>query len=222
MDKTSPLDTPLRVLIADDHPIVREGLMRTIERDESFIVVGQAGNGADALRLIAELHPEIAVLDISMPVMDGIEVARRVHRQGFLTDLILLTMHMEPEYLEVALDLGVCGYLLKESMTTDLLNCLKAVAAGQHYISPTMAHLLVEWKKKGAAAQDLPLSERLTPAELSVLRLLSENRSNKEIAEGLFISVRTVENHRARICDKLSLTGHNKLLQFALENREKI
>src|SRR5512141_2448019 len=102
------MDTPTRILIADDPPIVREGLLRIIERDDSFAVVAQAGDGAEAFRLITELHPDIAVLDISMPIMDGIAVARRVHRQGLLTELILLTMHIEPEYLNAALDLGVC------------------------------------------------------------------------------------------------------------------
>ncbi len=217
------MNSPLRVLIADDHPIVREGLMRIIALEKAFTIIAQAGDGAEALRVITELHPDIAVLDISMPVMDGLEVARRVQQQGLLTELVLLTMYKDPEYLEAAMDLGVCGYLVKESVSADFLSCLKTVAAGQHYISPIIAHLLVEWKKKSSSsAKALPLRERVTPAELSILRLLSENRSNKEIAETLFIGVRTVENHRARICRKLGIQGHNKLLQFALENRGKL
>jgi DNA-binding NarL/FixJ family response regulator len=190
----SPLKTPTRVLIADDHPIVRE-------------------------RLITELHPDIAVLDISMPVMDGLEVARRVRQQALLTDLVLLTMYRDPEYFNAAMDLGVRGYLVKESVSADFLSCLKAVTAGEHYISPIIAHLLVERKKGAATSGSLPLREQLTLAEISVLRLVAENKANKEIAETLFVSVRTVENHRARICQKLGIKGHNKLLQFALENR---
>ncbi len=214
------MEDPIRILIADDHPIVREGLVRTIEHEKTYTIIAQAGDGAEALRLISELHPDIAVLDVSMPVMDGLEVARRVQQQGLLTDIVLLTMYKDPEYFEAAMDLGVRGYLVKESVASDFLSCLKAVTSGEHYISPIIAHLLVERKKRSVSATNiLPLRERLTPAELSVLRLVAENRSNKEIADTLFVSVRTVENHRARMCQKLGIKGHNKLLQFALENR---
>ncbi len=196
--------------------------MRTLEREKTFTIIAQAGDGAEAMRLITEMHPDIAVLDISMPVMDGLEVARRVQQEALLTELVLLTMYKDPEYFSAAMDLGVRGYIVKESVTNDLLSCLKAVTAGQYYISPIIAHLLVE-RKKGTASSsnDLPLYERLTPPELSVLRLVSENKTNKTIADTLFVSVRTVENHRARICQKLGIKGHNRLLQFALENRGK-
>ncbi len=212
----------IRIVIADDHPIVREGLIRTIEHEKSFTIVGQAGDGAEALRLIGELHPDIAVLDIAMPVMDGIEVARRVQEMALLSDLVLLTMYRDPEYFEAAMDLGVRGYLLKESVTTDFLSCLRAVASGEHYISPVIGHLLVERKRRPASKPDSrSFRELLSPAELSVLRLVSENKTNREIAESLFVSVRTVENHRARISQKLGIKGHNKLLEFALKHKGK-
>lgn len=213
---------PIRVVIADDHPIVREGLARTIGRDREYAIVGEAGDGAEALRQIDELRPDIALLDVTMPKLDGIEVARRVQQRGLLTELVFLTMHKDPEYLNAALDLGVRGYLVKESVSSDLLACLKAVTAGQRYVSPVLAHLLlVRAGRDDAASGDLPLRERLTPAEISVLRLVAENRTNKEIAQTLCVSTRTVENHRARMCRKLGVQGHNQLLLFAREHRKE-
>ena len=214
------LENPTRVLIADDHPIFREGLVKTIEGDNAFQVLGQAGNGAEALRLIGELRPDLVVLDVSMPVMDGIEVARKVHEQALPTELIFLTMYKDPQYFNAALDLGVRGYIIKDSVAAELLSCLKAVTEGQYYISPVISHLLIERDKHAEAlAKSTPSVDRLTPAERVILRLLAGNHTSKEIAERLFVSVRTVENHRTHICQKLGIKGHNKLLQFALENR---
>jgi len=214
------MDAPTRILIADDHPIFREGLVKTIERDTSFSIIGQAGNGAEALKLISELRPDLAVLDVSMPIMDGLEVARRVHQEALPTELVFLTMYKDPKYFNVALDLGVRGYIIKDSVTSEFLSCLKAVAAGQYYISPTISYLLVERNKKAESlANSAPSLDRLTPAERAILKLLAENHTSKELAGRLFVSERTVENHRMHICHKLGIHGHNKLLQFALENK---
>ena len=217
------MEEQTRVFIADDHPIFREGLVRTIERDKSFVVVGQTGDGAEALRLIRELHPDLAVLDVSMPTMDGLEVARRVHQEALLTELVVLTMYKDAKYFNAALDLGVRGYVVKDTIATELLSCLKAVTTGQYYISPVISHLLVERSGKASArANAVPLRDLLTPAELAVLRLVAENKTSKEIGDTLFVSVRTVENHRAHMCQKLGIKGHNRLLQFALENKRAI
>lgn len=214
------MDTAPRILIADDHPIFREGLAKIIERDKSFALVGQAGDGAEALKLITELRPDLAVLDMSMPAMDGLEVARCVHQEALPTELIFLTMYKDPKYFNAALDLGVRGYIIKDSVASEFLSCLKAVAEGQYYISPVISHLLIERNRKAKSLDDsVPIRERLTPAELIVLKLVGENKTSKEIAEKLFVSIRTVENHRTHICQKLGIKGHNKLLQFALENK---
>ncbi len=217
------MDTPTRILIADDHPIFREGLVKTIERDKAFSVVGQAGDGAEALKLITELRPDLAVLDVSMPIMDGLEVALRVHQDALPTELIFLTMYKDPKYFNVALDLGVRGYIIKDSVASEFLSCLKAVTAGQYYISPVISHLLIERNKKAESLDSsVSIRERLTPAELTVLKLVGENLTSKEIAEKLFVSIHTIENHRMHICHKLGIKGHNKLLQFALENKSAL
>ena len=214
------MEEPTRIIIADDHPIFREGLVKTIERDKTFTVIGQAGDGAEALKLITELRPDIAVLDVSMPIMDGIEVARNVHQQALPTEIIFLTMYKDQQYFNAALNLGVRGYIIKDSVAAELISCLKAVTEGQYYISPVISHLLIERNRKAESlGGSVSIRDRLTPAELTVLKLVGQNLTSKEIAERLFVSIRTVENHRTHICQKLGIKGHNKLLQFALENK---
>jgi DNA-binding NarL/FixJ family response regulator len=214
------MDEAIRVIIADDHPIFREGLVRSIERDRSFVVVGQVGDGAEAVRVIKELHPDLAVLDVAMPVMDGLEVAGQLHREADPTELVILTMYKDAKYFNTALDLGVRGYMLKDSAAVELLSCLKVVSSGQYYISPGVSHLLLERDSRRSSHQSsLSIRERLTPAELAVLRLVAENKTSKEIAEKLFVSFRTVENHRMHLCQKLGIKGPHALLQFALENK---
>jgi len=217
------MEETTRIIVADDHPLFRDGLVRAIERDKAFSIVGQVGDGAEALKVIRELHPDIAVLDVSMPSMDGLEVARRVHQEALPTDVVILTMYKDSRYFNAALDLGVRGYMLKDGAAVELLLCLKAVASGQYYISPAIAHLLIE-RNVHPSTHDgsTALRHRLTPAEVAVLRLVSENKTNKEIAETLVVSVRTVENHRMHICQKLGIKGHNALLQFALENKAEL
>lgn len=212
-----------RIIIADDHPLFREGLVRAIERDKAFAIVGQVGDGAEALKAIRELHPDIAVLDVSMPSMDGLEVARHVHHEALPTEVVVLTMYKDSRYFNAALDLGVRGYMLKDSAAVELLLCLKSVASGNYFISPAVAHLLIDRDGSPAShTESTSLHHLLTPAELAVFRLVSENRSSKKIAEILYVSVRTVENHRTHICQKLGIKGHNALLQFALENKAEL
>lgn len=209
-----------RVFIADDHPIFREGLVKIIERHIAFSLVGQAADGADALRSIRELHPDIAVLDIEMPKMSGIDVARSVHKEALATELVILTMYKDPVYFNAAFDLGVRGYLLKDVVGGELISCLTTIAEGDYYISPVISQLLVDRKKMSdALLKNVPSLNSLTPAEKNILKLLAENLTSKEIAEKIFVSARTVENHRTHICQKLGIKGHNRLLQFALENK---
>jgi len=207
-----------RLVIADDHPIFRQGLVKVIQETEGFEVVGEAEDGNKALGLIDRLHPALAVVDIGMPVMGGLELVRAAAARSLKTVFVVLTMYNDEEYLREALSLGVKGYLLKESASTELIQCLRAVVAGKHYVSSAFSEYLLAHpgNDDGGPATGL---RKLSPTERRILRLLSANKTSKEIADELHISFRTVNNHRAHICEKLKLEGHHRLLQFALEHK---
>ena len=210
----------LKVIIADDHPIFRQGLVQIIAAEPLFEIVGESGNGAEALELIKLLKPDLAVLDISMPGMNGLDVVKEAEKESLPVHFIILTMFTEEEYFNEAMDCGVKGYLLKENATSDLLQCLKAVAQGEYYISPSLSGYLINRNRhKNALHEKVPTLADLTEMEKRILKLIAENKTSKEIASELFISYRTVQNHRNNICQKLGLKGHHKLLQFALENK---
>jgi len=210
----------ITVLIADDHPVFRRGLREVVENAMGLRVVAEAENGAVALRLLAEKRPQVAVLDVDMPEMDGFEVVRATRRQQIEVEVVFLTMHKDEDVLNEALSLGVRGFIVKDSAVSDITESIRAVAAGQFFISPALSGLLV---KRNAAAKALsderPGLKTLTATELRVLQLLAEYKTNKEIAREMFLSYRTVENHRANICQKLDLSGTHALVKFAVENR---
>lgn len=208
------------VLIADDHPIVRQGFVKVIEKDQSFKVVAESGDGERALQLLHELKPDIAVLDISMPDMSGLEIIKQVGTDNLPTKFVILTMYKDPEYFDTAIDMGVKGYILKESATAELLNCLRMVARNQYYISPLLSGYLLERDAKIKSLNNkMPALSKLTRAEKRILKLIAENKTSREIADDLCVSPRTVQNHRTNICNKLGLKGHNKLLLFAVQNK---
>lgn len=210
----------INVLIADDHPIFRSGLRLMIEADALLKVAGEAEDGESALAYIRSLQPDVAVLDIDMPPPDGMAVARRIQEERLPVEIIFLTMHNEEELLNAALDAGVKGFIVKDGAANEVTACIKAVAAGRNFISPTLSgHLLKRRNKPDTLAAPLPAIHNLTAAERHVLLLISESMSNKEIAEKMFISVRTVEHHRSNICAKLNLSGKNALLTFALTHK---
>ena len=208
------------VLIADDHPIVRQGFVKVIERDPSFKVIAESGDGERALQLLLELKPDIAVLDISMPDMSGLEIIKQVGTDSLPTKFVILTMYKDPEYFDAAIDMGVKGYILKESATGELLNCLRIVSRNQYYISPLLSGYLLERDAKIKSLNNrMPALSKLTKAERRILKLIAENKTSREIADDLCVSPRTVQNHRTNICNKLGLKGHNKLLLFAVQNK---
>ena len=213
----------INVLIADDHPIFRSGLRLMIEADALLKVVGEAEDGESALACIRTLQPDVAVLDIDMPPPDGLAVARQVQEERLPVETIFLTMHNEEELLNAALDAGVKGFIVKDGAANELNACIKAVAAGRNFVSPNLTgHLLKRRRKPDLPAAQSPAINDLTAAERHVLLLISESMSNKEIAEKMFISVRTVEHHRSNICAKLDLTGKNALLAFALTHKSEL
>ena len=211
----------LSIVIADDHPLFRVGLRETIESEPGFKVVGEAGDGEQALEMIREMHPAIAIMDVSMPKLDGLALARKLVAQDPSVGVILVTMYREQKLFTQALEAGVKGYVLKDSAATDIISCIKAVAAGQNYASPELTTYLVKRVRQaetaGSARSDL---EDLTTTELRILSLLAEYKTSKEIAQELFISPRTVDTHRNNICQKLEIHGSHALVKFALGHKD--
>jgi DNA-binding NarL/FixJ family response regulator len=214
---------PITVLIADDHPIFRRGLCDILAGDPTLRLVGEAGDGEEAWRLIREIHPAVAVLDIHMPKRSGIELGRLVSQQRLPVELIMLTMDAEEGLLHEALNLGVKGYLLKESAVTDLLQAIRRVAGGDCYISPALSGALVRRNAAREALQGQKLGlATLTTTERQILKLIAEDHTSKEIAEIMRCSTRTVETHRQNISHKLELTGSHSLLRFAFDHKAQL
>jgi DNA-binding NarL/FixJ family response regulator len=211
----------ITVLIADDHPIFRHGLRQIIETDKQLKVIAEAVDGDEALAKIAELRPQVAVLDVEMPHRSGLEVLEALKERNLGVPVILLTMYKEGRFFNAALDAGVKGYILKDSAVTEIAAAIRAVASGENFISPMLSTLLM---KRLTRAESSPKSylDSLTASERRVLKLVAEAKNNQQIADELFISVRTVENHRSNICHKLNLEGKNALLTYALTNKSQI
>ena len=213
----------LGILIADDHPVFRRGLRTIIEAESDFEVVGEANDGEDALELIEKTQPAIAILDISMPKLDGLEIANRLRELGSTVKIIFNTMYREEKLFKRALDAGVKGYVLKDCAAVDIVSCLNAVASGQNYTSPELTTYLMnrvrEVESQGATHSGL---ETLTDTERKVLTLIAECKTNKEIAQELFVSARTVETHRNNICKKLDIHGSHALMKFALDHQTQL
>lgn len=221
------MNTEIRILIADDHPLFRRGLRFTIESDPALRVVAEIGDGASALAHMEALQPDIAVLDVDMPVLDGLAVARLAAERGWPTGVIFLTMHKDEAVFHAALDLGVRGFVIKDGLADEIITCIKAVDAGQSYFSPGLSVFLARQagqrnQKAADEAEVLARLAELTPAERRVLRLLAEGQTSREIAETLVVSVRTVEHQRASIAAKLDLKGARALLLFAHTHKAKL
>lgn len=217
------MDHEIRVVIADDHPVVRRGLRQAIEADPRLKVVAEADDGEAALAQIQELKPAIAVLDVDMPQLDGLAVAREIRKQRLPVEIIFLTIHNEDDLFQAAMDLGSKGYLLKDTALTEIVKALRAVAAGEYYVTPSLtAHLLSRRQQAQAFAERQPGINDLTPTERRILSLIAAGKSSKDIAAEIFIHHRTVENHRNNICQKLGLRGHNALFKFALQHKSEL
>ena len=213
----------IKVLIVDDHPLFRRGLRQVVEGDARFELVGETGDGLAALQLIQEKKPDVAALDVNLPGLSGLEIARKLQAKKNPTRVIILTMYKEEETFNRAMDFGVKGFVLKENAVEDILNGIAAGARGEHYLSPSISGYLV--RRRGRAeslAAEKPGLDTLTKAERRILKLIAEKKTSKEIAAELFISPRTVEAHRANISAKLELQGSHSLLLFALENRNAL
>ena len=206
------------VLLADDHPVVRRGLKATIEEDAILHVVAEAADGNDALRQIVELKPDVAILDIDMPGLNGLGVAREVAEKNLATRIIFMTFHADEELMRASMDVGGKGYLLKGSETDEIAAAIHAVHAGRTYIGSTMAAVLFNSKNAADSMPKLDVN-MLTPTEKKILKLIADGLSSKEIGDELSVHYRTVENHRTNMCRKLNIEGANALARFALQHR---
>jgi DNA-binding NarL/FixJ family response regulator len=207
------------VLLVDDHPLLRHGLRDVIGRDPRFEIIGEASDGEEALRKIASLTPQIIILDIDMPRLNGLETIKAVRGLPFLVKVIVLTMYKEEDMFNAAMDLGAKAYVLKENAANDVVAAIEKVERGESFVS---ASLLEAGKRRSDRVRELllgkPHIEGLTPAERRILKLIGEDLTSKEIADRLALSVRTVDNHRQHICNKLKLHGTHSLLKFAFDN----
>ena len=208
----------IRILIIDDHPLFREGIKSLIARNPGFEVVGEAGNGRKGLRMAKELKPDLVVMDISLPDKSGIDLTRDIRSHLSETRVIIVSMHSKIDYITEAFRAGASGYMVKESAVGTLIQGLKAVSRGEYYLDSSFSHnvvkKLMEFPEKEAKITDARY-DTLTPREQQVMRLLAEGISTKEIAERLFISRKTVENHRTSIMSKLELHGTIELIRYA-------
>jgi len=202
---------PIRLLLADDHALVRNGLRVLLEK-EGFQVSAEARDGQEAVRLATAVHPDIAVLDISMPLLNGLDATRELKRNALSIKVILLTRHDEAQYVTEALRAGVKGYVLKNQAATDLVEAIQQVARGGVYLSPNISRAVME----AYLSKSEPEADPLTPRERQVLQMVGEGKSTKDVARLLGISTKTAESHRARLMRKLDIHETAGLVRYAI------
>lgn len=213
----------IKIVLADDHPIVRQGLRQMIESDANLLIVAEAGDGETALALIEKHQPDVAVLDVDMPKMGGFALVRELRDRKINVQVVFLTMHGEKEVFQAALDLGVKGYVLKDSATTEIAASIKSVAENRPFFSSSLSGLLLNRRRnvEDFESENQGLNQ-LTPTERRILKLVAEEKTSKEIGEQLFTSHRTIEKHRANISRKLGLQGSLALVKFALAHKSEL
>ena len=206
-----------RVLIADDHKIMRQGLRSLIENETDFQCVGEAEDGLEAVKMARQLHPDVVIMDIGMPNLNGIEATRQIKAELPDVEVIVLSMHATRAYVAQVLQAGAAGYLLKDSPFEDLIAALRSVSEGQMYLSPAVARGTALGKPTSDASQrDFTLRERLTHREIQVLQMIGEGKSTKDIAARLALSVKTVETHRKQLMDKLAIRSIAGLTKYCI------
>jgi two-component system, NarL family, response regulator NreC len=206
-----------RILLADDHKLMRSGLKALIEQQPELMVVGEADDGRQAVALAASLKPDLLVMDIGMPNLNGIEAAHQITQANPATAIVILSMHSDESYVLRALKAGAKGYLLKDSAESDLIRAVHAVAGGKSFFSPAVSKVLLDdyvRKLQRSGAEDA--YDLLTPREREILQLIAEGNSNKDVANLLNLSVYTVETHRSNIMEKLNLRGIPELILYAV------
>ena len=207
----------ITIVLADDHKVVRQGLRAILEAEPAFRVIGEAGSGLEAARLLERLRPDVLVLDLMIPELSGLEVTRQVRRRSPKTRVVILSMHSDKSYVLEALRNGAAGYVLKDSSADELIKAVHEAAANRRYLSPPLSDSAVDAYAQQASATGTDSYDSLSSREREVFQLAAEGHTNKEIGKMLFISPRTVEIHRANMMQKLGLSNQTELIRYALK-----
>lgn len=208
---------PVRILIADDHGLLRAGLRALLNAEPDLQVVDEAADGPQALNLIQKLQPDVVLLDIGLPGLSGIEVTRRLQKTLPRVRILILTVHEDESLLREAIRAGAAGYIVKRAVESELIDAIRAVWRGNQYVHPAMTHALLKDLTPPPLSNEPPI-EQLTPREIGVLRLLAQGYTNRQVAEALHLSVRTVESHRSNLTSKLGLHSRLELIRYAQEH----
>jgi len=208
----------IRVLLADDHSIVRKGISLVLENDDQIEIVGQASDGKEALEMVEQLAPDVLVADISMPEINGIELTKRINDQDLSTNILVLSTHFEEEYILKSFDAGASGYLPKDADEDEVISAIHTIASGEVYYTPKVSQILAQSVIK-KNKKELGENKELTEREIEILQLVVDGLSNKEIADQLFISVRTVDTHRRNLMEKLEAKNTAELVRKAFEKK---
>jgi len=206
----------LRILLADDHTMVRQGLRKVLEERPDWQVVAEAGDGRDAVRLAEQHKPDVAVVDVAMPLLNGIEATRQITKRAPQTKVLVLSMYSDEAYVTQMLKAGAIGYLLKDSADVDLVQAVQAVSQGKSFFSPAVARLMSDDYARQRGENAVDRYESLSEREREIFQLVAEGKTNKEMAALLFISPSTVETHRARIMEKLDLHSAAEIVLYAV------
>jgi len=209
----------IRILLADDHTILREGIRALLEDQPDIVVVGEAEDGRWTVHLAHELRPDVVVMDIAMPLLNGLEATRQIKRDCPDIRVLVLTMHDNEEYIRQVLKAGASGYVLKHAAANELVEAIRTVHRGDAVLSPTIARKVIEDYLRTNAVRSMPAPDELTPREREVLQLIAEGHTSKEIAELLGLSIKTVQAHRASLMQKLNLHDRSDLVKYAIQKK---
>jgi len=211
--------SPIRVLLADDHRILREGIRALIDDQEHMQVVGEAEDGLETVKKVAKLQPDVVVMDIAMPLLNGLEATRQIRRDFPQVKVLILTMHDNEEYIRQVLAAGALGYVLKDAAARDLLGAIRTVNQGEAVLSPAITRLVIEDYLRWGDIRPEDTTDGLTAREREVLQLIAEGYTNKEIAGIMSLSVKTVQSHRTNLMNKLDLHDRGELIKYAIQKK---
>jgi len=209
----------IRVLLADDHAVLREGIRALLNEQPDMVVAGEAENGRWAVHLAHELRPDVVLMDIAMPLLNGLEATRQIKRDHPEINVLVLTMHDNEEYVRQVLGAGASGYVLKRAAASELVSAIRAVSHGEAVLSPAITRVLIEDLLRQDGTQHAPASDGLTPREREVLQLIAEGHTSKKIAEVLGLSVKTVQAHRTSLMQKLNVHDRGDLIKYAIQKK---